>query len=340
MAQGTDWYFSDGAAIRYAATTEQAALASGWALSIQKSPNLERIIHFRDGRPITSWLRSLDSSGRLSREAIEEDGRIVEERLFNTGQQLNLERFFLTDGSVEETTYIHDGSRLVSSTQFKGGISIGSRVYIYYPDGRLAGVREQTGNQGMPTGMERPRTGQTSSWTSTPVGLILSFYDNSGRLALCRTYRGAVLVSTEERVWRDGRLISLSTERHEDSIRIVLSYDEAGRVESSLESRGKEIVAFHEFEYDQDGRLVFESRETPEKLETLAYEYNEDGSLLAETRILNGLLSHARIHTAPDEMLEEYYDKGKLFARVWYRGGQKVRETIISDGKIVRDRSF
>ena len=340
MAQGMDWYFSDGAAIRYTATTEQSGLASEWALSTQKLPGMERVIHYRNGRPVTSWLRSLDSSGALSREAIEEDGRIIEERLFNTGQQLNLERFFLSDGSVEEIRYIYDGSRLVSSTQFKDGVETGSRIYLYFLDGRLAGVREQVANQTLSVGMERPRSGQTSSWTSTPEGLILTSYDNTGRLVRSRKYRGAVLESTEERIWFDGKLLSISSEQHEDGTRVVLSYDEAGRLESKLESKDAELIALHEFGYDQEDRLVFESLETGERLETLEYEYDADGSLLAEIRILNGLLSLSRIYTDPDEMLEEYYDKGKLFARVWYKGGQKVRETIVSDGQTVRDRNF
>ena len=263
-----------------------------------------------------------------------------EERLFNTGQQLNLERFFLSDGSVEEIRYIYDGSRLVSSTQFKDGVETGSKIYLYFLDGRLAGVREQVANQTLSVGMERPRTGQTSSWTSTPEGLILTFYNNTGRLVRSIKYRGAVLVSTEERIWLDGKLMSISTEQHEDGTRVVLSYDEAGRLESKLESKDAEPIALHEFRYDQEDRLVFESLETSERLETLEYEYDADGSLLTESRILNGLLSLSRTYTDPDEMLEEYYDKGKLFARVWYKGGQKVRETIVSDGKTVRDRNF
>lgn len=340
LAQEMDWYFSDGAAIRYAATTEQSGLASGFALSIQRLPGMERTIHYKDGNPVSSWLRSMDSSGQLNREAVEENGRIIEERLYGSGQQLNLERFFLSDGSVEETRYIRDGNLLTSSTRFKDGIETGSRIYLYYPDGRLAIVRDRTATEFMPTGMEKPRSGQSTSWTSTPEGLILSMYNDSGRLAKTMNYKGAVLVSTEERTWHDGRLDSLSTVRHADDTRIVLSYDEDGRLESRLESQGKEVGLFHEFFYDQDDRLILESRETLGKLEILEYVYNSDDSLLSETRMVNGLLSLSRTYSDPDEMLEDYYDKGKLFASILYKGGQKVRETIFSDGKLVRERNF
>jgi YD repeat-containing protein len=340
MAQGTEWYFSDGAAIRYAATSEQVGRASEWALSILKSPGLEHVIHYRDGRPVTTWLRTLDSSGQVSREAVEEDGRILEERLFSPGQQLDLERFFLSNGSIEEIRYVRDGRRIISSTQFKDGSEASTRYYLYYPDGSLAGVREQTTSRLMSTGMERPRSGQTSSWVGTPEGLILSVYDNSGRLVQSRNYKGAVLVSTEERTWRDGKLVSISTEKHEDGTRVVLSYDEAGRVGSRIESRGTEILAFFEFEYDQNDRLVRENRETAGKIETLEYVYNSEGRLLSETIALNGLLTLSRTYSDPDEMIEEYYDKGRMFARVLYKGGRKVKETILSDGKPVRERNF
>jgi len=201
-------------------------------------------------------------------------------------------------------------------------------------------VREQTAAKLMSTGMERPRSGQTASWVGTPEGLILSVYDNTGRLVQSRNYRGVVLVSTEERIWRDGKLASISTEKHEDGTRLVLSYDEAGRVASRIESKGTEILAFFEFEYDQNDRLVLENRETTGKMETLEYVYDSEGNLLTETITLNGLLSLSRTYTDPDEMLEEYYDKGRLFARVLYKGGRKVKETILSDGKPVRERNF
>mgnify|MGYP004703342183 CR=1 FL=1 len=340
MAQSMAWYFSDGAAIQYESTTEQVGLRSEWAMSIQRSPGLERVIHYRAGRPVTTWVRFMDSSGQLSREAVEVDGRMIEERVFSTGQHLELERQFLPDGSVEETRYIRDGNRLMASTQFKDGNEIGSRVYLYYPDGRLAGVRELAGGRHIPSGTERPKSGKTTSWTSGPEGLILSFYDDTGRLAGNRNYRGAVLVSSEERIWRDDTLISLRIEWHETGTYTVSNYDQAGRLESRMDSRGKEIISFHEYVYDSDGRLVSEKRETPDKLETIEYVYGLGEKVLSEIRMVNGLRTFSRVYTELDEMLEEYYDKGRLFSRVLYKNGKKVLETIFSNGKPVRERKF
>ena len=188
--------------------------------------------------------------------------------------------------------------------------------------------------------MERPKSGITTSWTSSPEGLILSFHDDTGRLAGSRTYRGAVLVSTEDRIWRSGRLHSVSTEWHDDDSREVSSYDETGRLVSSLKTKGKEIIAFNEYSYDQADRLVAETRETPGRLETVEYVYGPDDALKSETILVNGQRTLSRIYTDADEMLEEYFDRGSLFSRVLYKNGKKVRETIFSNGILVRERSF
>ncbi len=340
MAQGLEWYLSDGAAIRYAATTEQVGLASEWSLSIQRSPGTEHTVHYRNGKILTAWLRSVDSSGLLLREAVEEDGRIVEERLFGINQLLNLERFFLPDGSVEEIRYVRDNGRLISSTQFRNGEETGLRLYLYYPDGRLAGIRESADGKSWPTGTERPKSGHTVSWTSTPQGLILSIFDKDGRLAGSRTYNGAVLVSMEERIWRYGKLASISTEEPEKGTRLILSYDEAGRLESRLEMKDGETNALYEYGYDQEDRLVSEQRTTPGKLEHHEYVHDSAGALLSETRKLNGLLAFTRTYLELEEVLEEHYDKGVLFARIHYKDGRKVRESILSGGKVVRERTF
>ncbi|OHD75647.1 MAG: hypothetical protein A3J97_16085 [Spirochaetes bacterium RIFOXYC1_FULL_54_7] len=340
VAQDVEWYLSDGAAIQYSATSEQSGLASEWSLSIQKSSGTERVVHFRNGKPVTTWQRSLDATGLINREAVEEDSRIVEERLFGTNQILNLERFFLPDGSVKETRYVRDGDRLISSTQFKNGEETGSRVYLYYPDGRLAAVRERTADKIRPTGTERPKSGQTISWTWGSAGLILSIFDNEGRLTGSRTYDGAVLVSMEERIWRDGRLASISTEEPEKGTRLILGYNETGSLESRLEIKNGQSVALYEYAYDNDNRLVAERRETSDGQEIIDFVYGSDGALISEARQLNGLLALTKTYSGQDEMLEEYYDKGVLFARIFYKEGRKVRESILSGGKVVRERTF
>jgi antitoxin component YwqK of YwqJK toxin-antitoxin module len=339
-AQDLEWYLSDGAAIQYSATDEQSGLAHEWAISIQKTPETERRIHYRNGKPVTILLRSLDSIGLVGREAVEEGGRMVEERLYGTNQLVILERFFLPDGSVEETRYIHDGDRLISSIQFKNGDETGSRFYRYYPDGRLAGVREQMVDKTWLAGTERPKTGQTVSWASKSDGLILSIHDDDGRLVGSRTYNGSVLVSTEDRIWRDGRLVSISSEKPAEGTRLILGYDIAGRLESRLEMKDGKNLALYEFVYDQDNRLVAERRETRVGKETIEFVYGSDGELVSETRHLDGLLALSRTYSGTDELLEEYYDKGVLFARIRYKDGRKVSETILSGGRIVRERTF
>ena len=128
LAQEAQWYLSDGAAIRYSATNEQTGRTSDWALSVQQSPGIETAIHYKNGSPIKSWLRYKDSSGMLIKEAVEEDSRIIEERLFGPDGLPKLERFFLSDGEVEETHYIREHGRLVSSTRFLNGEEVGSLV--------------------------------------------------------------------------------------------------------------------------------------------------------------------------------------------------------------------
>jgi YD repeat-containing protein len=101
-----------------------------------------------------------------------------------------------------------------------------------------------------------------------------------------------------------------------------------------------ESLALVEFVYDQDDRLITERRETKEGQETIDLVYDPDGALLSETRQMDGLLILVKTYSENDEILEEYYDKGVLFSRIYYKDGRKVRETILSAGKVVRERTF
>jgi hypothetical protein len=65
-----------------------------------------------------------------------------------------------------------------------------------------------------------------------------------------------------------------------------------------------------------------------------------DGTLEREEHFARGVRVKTVIHTGPGERVEELYADGELFLRVHYRGDVRVREEVILDGVVVRERTF
>ncbi len=65
-----------------------------------------------------------------------------------------------------------------------------------------------------------------------------------------------------------------------------------------------------------------------------------DGTLEREEYLARGALVKIVSTTTADERVEELFDDGELFLRVHYRGDTRVREEVVLDGVVVRERTF
>ena len=92
------------------------------------------------------------------------------------------------------------------------------------------------------------------------------------------------------------------------------------------------------YAYDAEKRVIEIRTATNRKETRTRFMYGEDGTETEERFDSTGALVVRRIRRADDEIVEEQYDAGGLFARVYYKEGRKVREEILEDGNIKRVR--
>jgi hypothetical protein len=341
-AQSLRWFKSDGTAIRLDSTTEAIALSSAWALSVETSNRNERIVHYRQGVADRAWLREFDTGGRLTREAQAVRNNIVEERVYDSQERLSLERQFLDQGSVLENQYGYELGRLVSiRTSLDGKVTL-ERRYFHSPDGRLSLVRESSSTFTSQSGARQPGTTSSAEWSTDNGSLIMRTFDHYGRLVLTKNYHGPDLVMSEERIWQAGHLHRIVETYPSENRRSETLYTHGSNIDTITEYTGDKQVLTQKYAYDQDGRVsqLHKIHGVSGKEEVVRYTYQPDGSPATETRMLDGQVAMVRRHTAVDEMFEEYFDRGVLFARLYYSAGLKTKEEIIVGGKVVRERQF
>jgi len=337
------WYASDPAGMAF----EPIAGFEGHEFALRVTEREGSVLSelFKDGSPFKEWIRAYGPGGVLSREAYSREGVIKEESLYDAAGRRVLERFFLDNGTIEETEYEYSSGRLASKATSRGGDPIATVSYFYAPDGRLALTKESTG---LSFGTDESRIaggsrGGSSTWRIGPDGLELRRYDSSGRLATIFSYRGAQLASREDRSWKDGRL-ERSVVESSDGAMTIIEYETegaaAGEPRTSTRKKDGAVVSAESREYDDEGRVSL-IRTSSGAAETVAeYGYGETGELTTVRTSKAGILVSVVRHESATVRVEEFFDSGVAFARVRYEDGRRVLEEILRDGRVVRSRSF
>jgi hypothetical protein len=333
-----DWYASDPAGIVLERIAGPAD--SEYALLVARSGDTVRSELYRDGAARKAWLRTYGPEGILAREALEEDGAIREEVLYDDAGRPRLERTFVTGGEIEETAYEYIDGRLVSKRTTRGDEEPIVSTYLYAPDGRLA-LAKQSGGRSF--GTDSARTGAFSSWRAGPGGLELRNYDSDGRLVAITAYAGAAMLSRESRTWKDGVLASTVIEDG-DGGRIVTDYvnegpgaGKPGKITTEL--KGVAVsVAYRR--YDTAGRLSVVEKTGNGQATVIEYGYDDAGAVSSVRTSEDGLTVSVVSYESATTRVEELYDGGVAFVRVRYEDGRRTLEEMLRDGRVVRSRSF
>ncbi len=91
---------------------------------------------------------------------------------------------------------------------------------------------------------------------------------------------------------------------------------------------------------DEAGRVLVVRRTGTGGTTEVRTTWAADGTLEREEHFLRGSRVKNVIHTAANERVEELFEDGEMFLRVQYRGDTRVREEVILDGAVVRERTF
>ncbi len=217
-----------------------------------------------------------------------------------------------------------------------GGTGAGEAAgALYAPDGRLL----QAGGSG-----ELLAGAGSVMWTEEGGLLMLRHYSAEGRLARVERYDGDELVAAETYFYDDAVLQAIEREAMRLKSLVRERYDQSGRLTLAEGYEGGRLRYTERRGYDGEGRLLSIARDEhgADGVSALLVErsYADTGALALEKRSRNGLPLLVTAWSAQGEYVEEHYDEGALFARVYYRENKKYREEIIQGGTVVRERVF
>jgi hypothetical protein len=332
------WYASDSLGMVHGPVSGPGD--APWTLELAGPGASHRTTLYKEGVAVRTTVRDYGSSGNIRREAVEEEGILVEESAFDDDGRPLTARRFLVDGSVEETSYAYIDGRLLSRRTSIGGEILETMDYSYAPDGRLVSAKASSGAF---QGSGKSASGASSMWRKGPDGLELRLYDASGRLAAVRVYDGTILKSDETRTWA-GDVLEHSELVTSDGTKTSTTYAVTGAAAGSILSisveRGGTTVSSDRRSYDDAGRLLRMESETGGRRAVTEYAYDDQGILAVERRFLDpGQLLVIR-HESSTDKVEETYREDILIARVAYRDGRRVKEELYKDGIVVRTRTF
>jgi len=332
------WYSSDPAGLVLESIPDSEG--QEYALRVRNQDGKVRSELFRNGEEVKAWIRTYGPNGFLSREALEQDGLLKEEFLYDVQGRPSLERIFLGNGDIEETVYEYVSGRLVSRTTMLGGTNLSKRTYLYAPDGRLALAKEESGSA---SGTSAARSGGSSSWRIGEAGLELRTYNADGRLVAISAYKGADRLSYEERFWQGGlleRVVVEASNGSTTSTEYILSGSATGEIEKITITSGEKIVSTELRSYDEKSRLASLATSLRGRESVVSYEYDDEDALVVMKTLTGGVLVSVVRYEASAIRVEELYDAGVVFARVRYEDGRRVLEEMLRDEIVIRTRRF
>jgi len=287
-----------------------------------------------------------DYRERAFHESIIRNSILVEESFFaSDGAVLEEYIYASVDGSfVEKRHYAYKRNRLIEVRSYDGGDQeLGHLVYRYDAYGRLAEL-EASGSFGEGgSGLVPAETGILAAWTSgaKQSDLVFTAYDDRGRPRIAEERKGRKLIRREIFSYaKSGRVASSINQDIETGIREERSYDEAGRAVLVVAAKDGVVISRIERSYDAENRIVTERLILGKDSFYRVMVYGESQEPIAEEERKNEVLAKFITRPSPKDRIEELFDGGLLFVRVYYFEGKKTKEEFISEGKVVRTRVF
>lgn len=291
------------------------------------------------------------SAGGRTEEREERDGRVTARRLVGpSGEPLQEERY---EGGrlASRSVYEYDGGRLVRVREFAADGSLtGTVEYLTTPSGRLREVRwtasdgsRRTESQtaggtaaaagGVAVSEERSRDGE--GWRTTR-------YDGAGRVVAREQGGAAGVVARERLAYAEGSATPRSSRTEWPAERRVVdrTFDAAGGVAAETTSVGGVVVERVTWTRDAAGRALVMRTVGAGGTAEVRTAWSDDGRPVREQYVARGAPVKTVTYPAPGERVEELFADGEPFLRVYYRGDARVREEVILDGRVVRERTF
>ena len=306
-----------------------------------------------EGRQVRRWVKRRGAGGGLVAEYDYAGGRLTAERNFDAE------------------------ARLTAAADYEAGELVSRTVYTYEP--RVVRV-ESTGADGsmrFRATYQLAATGQVRDFVSIAPGqdrlgarfvfgggALVEEVVTAGATRLVSRYLAGERYQVEE--WRGGVLHSVRDLEHSsDGLLVaetrtepatgrstVTRFDAAGRVLEALTTERGARVEMVRHRRDSAGRIVTTQRETDAGDDRWDFEYavdaqtaaDPDGRLRAARHRQNGALVSVTTYQVadgdPSARQVDYYRNGVPYRRLFFRGDERVREQVLRDGAVIRERVF
>ncbi len=310
------------------------------------------------GRRIRRWVTLRDAGGTLIAESDYAHGKLVAERSFDgTGKLTEVNAY---DGGVlvSRTAYAYEPRMVRVEVTGSDGAVLHAATYELAATGQLRDfVRVEPGADRL--GVRFVFAGGTLVEEAVVSGAtrLVSRYLAGVRYEV-EEWRGDVLHAVRELERSpDGMLVGETRTEPALDRRTTSRFDEAGRVLEAITAVGGRQVELVRHHRDAAGRIVGTRRETDAGEERWEYEYvvdpqaasasgdTPDDRLRTVRYEQNDELVSVTVHEWPADdgqptRQTDYYRRGAPYLRVHFQGDTRVREQVVKDGQVIRERVF
>jgi len=350
----TRWFRSDEIGLAIEPIPAFRADEFTWALAVERLPRaggwVETRRLVRGGVEQRRWTLARSADGRTE-EREERGGRLEARRLTGVDGELLQEELFPAGAAASRTVYEYASGRLQRVRVFAADGTLSSTAeYLTTPSGRLREVSRTAADGSVRTASQAAGgTGSTAGGTAVAEertregGLARTTrYDEAGRAAVHEGWDASGLVSRQRLAYAgDTRTPATSRAEWPGAKKVVeAGYDAAGGRIAETTTVAGAVTERVRWTRDDAGRVVVMRREGRSGAEEVRTTWAADGTRAREEYFARGARVKNVITTADGERVEELFDGGELFLRVHYRGDARVREEVVADGRVVRERTF
>lgn len=324
-----------------------------WVLAVERLPRGDGWTETRrllsGGIEQRRWTLVRSADGRTE-EREERGGEMTARRLSGADGELLQEELFSAGAASSRTVYEYAAGRLARTRAFAADGSLASTVeYLAAPSGRLREVRWTAADGSLRTasqaagGTGSVAGGVAVSEERTREGdvVLTTRYDEHGRVAVRERRDPSGLVSSERLSYTgEARSPASSIAEWPGERKVVeAAYDAAGGEIAETTTVAGAVTERVAWIRDEAGRALAVRREGTSGTAEVRFSW-ADGTLKREEHFVRGARVKNVIHETADERVEELFDDGQLFLRVRYRGDARIREEVVVDGRVVRERAF
>lgn len=308
------------------------------------------------GRQVRRWVTRRDAGGRLVAEYDYAGGDLTAERSFDAEARLTAAAAYEAGELVSRTVYTYQ-PRVVQVESTGADGSMRFRVtYQLATTGQVRDfVRIAPGQDRLGARFVFGGGALVEEVVTAGATRLVSRY-LAGERYQVEEWRGGVLHSVRDLEYSsDGLLVAETRTEPAADRHTITRFDAAGHVLEALTMERGAQVEMVRHRRDAAGRIVTTQRETDAGDERWDFEYavdaptaaaadDPDGRLRAARHRQNGALVSVTTYQGadgdPSARQVDYYRNGLPYRRLFFRGDERVREQVLRDGAVIRERVF